>query len=149
MKSRTFLITMAIIFTGMAAGLIIHNMEPAVGDAEGEQSHEEETAAKGPHGGRIFTEQNFSLEVTIFEQSVAPEFRVYTYEQDNPLDPAGIKLHIQLERLGAEPEIINFQKEKDFLRGGREIIEPHSFTVNINAERDGKTYRWSYTQEEG
>ena len=149
MKSRTFLITMAIIFTGMAAGLIIHNMEPAVGDAEGEQSHEEETAAKGPHGGRIFNGGNLSLEVTIFEQNIAPEFRVYTYEQDNPLDPAGIKLHIQLERLGAEPEIINFRKEKDFLRGDREIIEPHSFTVNITAERGGGTYRWSYTQEEG
>ena len=161
MNIRTFLITLAILVAGIASGLIIYTMEPAMtagvdeysepvaGHAEGEQGQEKETTAKGPHGGRMFTRENFSLEVTIFEQSVAPEFRVYAFDRNKPLDPAGIKLHIQLERLGAEPEIINFQKEKDFLRGGREIIEPHSFTVNINAERDGKTYRWSYTQEEG
>jgi RND family efflux transporter, MFP subunit len=116
------------------------------------QEHDEskdDNEKKGPHGGRMFTQDDYGLEVTIFEQGVEPEFRVYAFEQDKPVNPAEVELQIQLERLGEQTEIITFRKEKDFLRSDREIIEPHSFTVTVMAKHRGKVYRWFYEQEEG
>ena len=33
-------------------------------------------AVKGPHGGRLLQEADFTLEITIYEQGVPPEMRV-------------------------------------------------------------------------
>ena len=34
------------------------------------------TPSKGPHGGKLFTQNGYGLEVTIFETNVPPQFRV-------------------------------------------------------------------------
>ena len=89
------------------------------------------------------------MEVTIFEQGVPPEFRVYAYEKRKAVDPADVKLQIRLERLGAQPEAIGFRKVQDFLRGEQTIAEPHSFKVTLAAEHKGQAYQWAYEQAEG
>jgi cobalt-zinc-cadmium efflux system membrane fusion protein len=116
---------------------------------EGERDQAEGQTAKGPHGGRLFSNGDFALEVNIFEQGVPPEFRVYGFEKGKPVDPAEVKLQVKLERLGAPPESIGFRKENDFLRGERAVVEPHSFKVSVNAERQGQAYQWTYEQAEG
>lgn len=103
---------------------------------------------KGPHGGKLFTQNGYGLEVTIFEQNVAPEFRVYTYENNKPLDPAASDVTITLERLGAKPENINFVKESNYLKSTLSVKEPHSFNVKINARHDAKAYQFNYEQLE-
>ena len=35
---------------------------------------------RGPHGGRMLRNGDFALEVTIFEDGVEPEYRVYAIE---------------------------------------------------------------------
>jgi cobalt-zinc-cadmium efflux system membrane fusion protein len=75
--------------------------------------------------------------------------RLYAYEKDKPVDPAGIEARVILSRLGAPPEQIPFRKEGEFLRGGREVAEPHSFAVEVIAQRAGREHRWKYEQEEG
>ncbi|MGH8610865.1 MAG: efflux RND transporter periplasmic adaptor subunit [Gammaproteobacteria bacterium] len=160
MKNRNILITAGIVAVGIVLGLLIliggkpsmttedHGGEKAKHE-EGEKGHTEEQTAKGPHGGRLFSKGDFALEVTIFEQGVPPEFRVYAFEKGKPVDPAEVKLQVQLERLGAQSETVSFRQEKDFLRGERVIAEPHSFKVTVAAERKGQTYRWAYEQSEG
>jgi len=157
-KNRSVLLTAGIVAAGVLLGLLIlSGVKPAVtadehgGDKrEGaEEGHAEAQTRKGPHGGRLFPQDDFALEVTIFEQGVPPEFRVYAFEKGKPAAPAGIKLQIRLERLGAAPETIAFKPEKDFLRGDREIVEPHSFKVTVAAERGGQAYQWAYEQAEG
>lgn len=104
---------------------------------------------KGPHGGKLFVKDNYGVEITIFEEDTPPEFRVYTYLNEKPLEPAQSKVNIELERLGAKPEIFNLVKENDYLKSTAQVAEPHSFDVHINAAYNGKSYAFSYQQVEG
>jgi cobalt-zinc-cadmium efflux system membrane fusion protein len=160
MKSRTFLITAGILAAGVVlGGLILVGAKPtATADEHGakEAPHAEAgkaqgagEAAKGPHGGRLLSQGDFAVEIAIFEQGVAPEYRAHAYEKTKPVAPTDVKLQVHLERLGAQPETIGFKAEKDFLRSEREIVEPHSFKVTLAAEYKGQSYRWTYEQEEG
>jgi cobalt-zinc-cadmium efflux system membrane fusion protein len=155
MKSRTFWITAGIVAAGVVLGaLILAGGKPEVtadehGHAGKEAQHAEGISAKGPHGGRLLAQGDFAVEVTIFERGVPPELRVYAYANGKPVAPTEFALRLQLDRLGAQPETIAFKPQQDFLRGDREIVEPHSFKVSVSAERAGQTYRWSYDQEEG
>jgi cobalt-zinc-cadmium efflux system membrane fusion protein len=109
--------------------------------------HEE--AEKGPRGGHMLTDENFSLEITIFESGIPSEFRVYAYDHDKLINPQDVALKISLTRLGNKVEVINFISESDYLRGDKVIVEPHSFIVSIDSSYKGKTYHWEYDNFEG
>jgi membrane fusion protein, heavy metal efflux system len=143
----------AVALVGIVLGFFILRLEPATVSTEehegsGEQE-EEGLMAKGPHGGQLLTQDDFEVEITIYERGVPPEFRIYTFEKGKPVDPAEVKLRVQLERLGARAETISLRKEKDFLRSEQVIVEPHSFKVSVAAERKGQAYQWAYEQSEG
>jgi membrane fusion protein, heavy metal efflux system len=129
---------------------VLRNARPAT-HVSGEGGHGEATpeVAKGPHGGRLLREGDFATEVTIFERGVPPEFRVFFYDKNKPLDPAEVKLTIELHRFGGRVDTIGFARREDYLLGDKEIVEPHSFDVKVIAERGGKTYRWEYDSYEG
>lgn len=121
----------------------------------GEQGHEEHHGehaesqeARGPHGGRMLRDGDFGIEVTIFEQGVPPEFRLYAYEGDKPVPPNEVTAQMQLVRLD-RTEPIAFAPKGDYLLGNREVVEPHSFTVKLRATHEGKTHDFSYEQLEG
>jgi|APLak6261684236_1056157.scaffolds.fasta_scaffold00584_4 cobalt-zinc-cadmium efflux system membrane fusion protein len=124
-------------------------------DKKAIEAHEKQHAAqpeevlKGPHGGKLFVKDSYGVEITIFEEDTPPEFRVYTYLNGKPLDPTQSRLSIKLERLGSKPEIFNFVKEKDYLKSTAQVLEPHSFDVQINAAYSGKSHTFSYQQLEG
>lgn len=104
--------------------------------------------SSGPHGGKLFTQDGFGVEVTIFEQGVEPEFRVYTSKDGKPLDPVDNTVTLTLDRLGRKPQEFTFKKEKDYLKGNAVVEEPHSFKVTITAQHSNKTYRFTYEQIE-
>lgn len=104
--------------------------------------------AKGPHRGRLLSEGDFQLEVTIYEDGVPPEFRVYAYQATKPLDPADVSVTIEVHRLGGRVDQIAFTKRGDYLLGDKEIYEPHSFEVKAVARWKGQTYRLGYSQVE-
>lgn len=103
---------------------------------------------KGPHGGKLFTQDNYGVEVTIFERNTPPEFRIYTYEYGQPLNPASSLITIQLERLGSKPQLVQFSQENDYLKSNVIVQEPHSFKVTIAAKHANKTHQFSYEQIE-
>lgn len=115
-----------------------------------EDHHEAEAAPpqKGPHGGRLLTEGDYGLELTIFEAGVEPQFRLYTYRGGKPIDPAQSQVVVTVERLGRKPQSFAFVKEGDHLKSDAAVEEPHSFAVSIAAENAGKTYRFKYEQVE-
>lgn len=130
--------------------LTLRPVQPA-GEEHGQDVHADGTAtepAKGPHGGKLFTQDGYGLEATIFEQGVEPQFRLYTYKNGKPLDPAASKITLSLERLGRKPQAISFVKENDYLKGNAVVEEPHSFNVKIAAQYDGKSYQFGYEQIE-
>jgi len=104
---------------------------------------------KGPHRGRLLKDEDFAVELSIFETGVPPEFRVWVTDKGLPVRPADVSLTVTLTRLGGIEDNIKFAPQNDFLRGDTVIYEPHSFVVTINAEYQGKSYRWQYDNFEG
>lgn len=104
---------------------------------------------KGPNGGRLLRDGDLAVEVTIFERGVPPEFRVFVSAANKPLDLATVLVTIDLRRLHGRVDSIAFQKAGAYLRGDKEVEEPHSFDVVVSAERDGKKSTWTYPSYEG
>lgn len=121
---------------------------PASDGTEAEHSENAE-APEGPHGGRLLTDGDLGLEITIFETGQEPQFRVYPYWQGEELDPAKVNLQITLSRLGGKVDRFTFAAQDDFLAGAGVVEEPHSFDVEIVASVDGKRSRWTYENHEG
>jgi cobalt-zinc-cadmium efflux system membrane fusion protein len=108
-----------------------------------------EEMPKGPNGGRLLEDGGFSVEVTIFEQGVPPEMRLYAYEDGQPLDPGRFEAQVTLDRLGGDKDVLRFTPEQAYLVGDLEVVEPHSFDVTVEAESGGREHRWQYESHEG
>lgn len=99
---------------------------------------------RGPHRGRMLRSGNFAAEITIFEEGVEPEFHVYVYQDNKPLDPKTVALNIRLTRLGGYIDEFSFKPKDDFLRGDGVVHEPHSFDVAVKASHKGSQHSWTY-----
>ncbi len=145
-------ITGIVILAGIVLAWVILSMEKTTineSHDEIESAHEEDDHAKGPHGGRLLSEGDFQVEITMYERGIPPHFRVYVIDKGKAVNLDEINLTIELHRLGGRVDVINFQREGDYLRGDKVIEEPHSFDVKVSAEWKGNTYRWEYSQVEG
>lgn len=118
-----------------------------------EPEHVEETAeaeaVRGPHGGRVLEDDDFAIELAIFESGVPPEFHAWATVDGQPLPPADVALTVELARLGGARDRIEFVPVTDYLRGTSVVHEPHSFDVSVTARRAGREHRWQYPAYEG
>jgi cobalt-zinc-cadmium efflux system membrane fusion protein len=89
------------------------------------------------------------LELTIFEQGVPPEFRLYAYDDEDPLLPEQVNATVTLTRLGGRQDSFSFTPQEGYLRGSSKVIEPHSFDVEVKATYAGETYKWAFESYEG
>ena len=104
---------------------------------------------RGPHRGRMLRDGDFALELTIFEDGQAPQFRAYPYRKDKPVDPRQVSLTVELTRLGGKVDRFAFTPQADYLAGGGVVSEPHSFDVKVAASEGGRRHAWSYASYEG
>jgi cobalt-zinc-cadmium efflux system membrane fusion protein len=153
MRKRQALAVTVVILVGSLLAWAIVRMERPRGDSDTAKSPRSQQVngepIKGPHGGRVSSEGDFQLEVSIYERGVPPHFRVYPYEKGEPANPDEVKLTIELHRLGGRVEVIGFRREGEYLRGDTIVKEPHSFDVKVVAERKRRAFRWEYAQVEG
>jgi cobalt-zinc-cadmium efflux system membrane fusion protein len=142
MNKLIYLILPLLLIAGCEA-----NQEPA---DEHEHGHEEaEASERGPNNGRLLRQEDFSLELAIYETGIPPEYRVWMYEDGKPLPPTAATVEVDLERLGGKRDHFTFRPEGDYLRGSGEVREPHSFDVTVRAVRDGKQLEWKFDAYEG
>ncbi len=120
------------------------------GHGHDDKAHADESAAptKGRHGGKLFTKDNFGLELTIFETDVEPEFRVYLYRDGKPVPPSQAVVSVTLERLGRKPELFAFAAEKDYLKGSAVVVEPHSFDGSVKVQLGSQIFEFKFAQAE-
>jgi cobalt-zinc-cadmium efflux system membrane fusion protein len=118
--------------------------EPVHEDAHGEQ----EDFERGPRGGRWLADGDFALELTIFEEGVAPEFRAFVYRDGEPRDPQGLAVELTLQRLGGRVERIALRPRGEYLVGERPVEEPHSFDVSIAARNGDGEHRFQFASYE-
>ena len=126
----------------------------ACGDGgEAGHGHEESETAdsfeRGPHRGRMLRDGNVAIEVTIFETGVPPEFRLYPYVDNKPVDPKQVRVSMAVTRLGNKVDRFTFQPHEDYLKAGASVTEPHSFDVSVASEYSGKKSTWTYATYEG
>lgn len=126
-----------------------HAAETAGGhDDHGGEAHAEEEGKKGPHGGRLLKDGDFTAELAIFEEGVPPEFRAWFTQGGQPVAPSAVRFTVELKRPGGVMDTYAFSPESDYLRGNAEVYEPHSFDYTVVAEHGGKTHRWKFAAPE-
>ena len=111
---------------------------PAAGDYE-----------RGPHNGRMLRNGNFALEMTVFEDGVPPEYRLFAYRDDKPLPPGEVRASVTIRRLDGEVTTFGFRPEQNYLRGNATLVEPHSFDVAVTANEGGRRHHWGFPSYEG
>lgn len=136
------------------AALALASLLSACGQpASSEAEHGSEAAAeefeRGPHRGRMLRDGDLAVEVTIFEDGVEPQFRVFPYLKDKPVAPGDISLTMELTRLGGRVDKFAFTPVEDYLLGAGVVREPHSFDVKVSASRSGSSHQWTYASYEG
>lgn len=152
-KARLMPILIVIAIGMLLGGLILTLDKPSAVTAEAVNADANEKPGEnqpgiGPRGGKLFTDNGFGVELTIFEKGVPPQFRIYLYENGKPLSPTAAKIDITLARLGAPVQLFRFTPEDDYLLGDQVVEEPHSFDLAIVAERNGRMFRWGHSQAE-
>ena len=150
MARQTLVVLGLLVFT-LLVGLSILAIEPGQNMGLGETAAEEaeEEYERGPNGGRLLRNGDFALEVTIYESGVPPEFRLYPYLTDEPIDPSQVEATITLSRLGGVEDQHRFSPVDDSLVGSLVVYEPHSFEVSVSARYNGRNFDWSYESLEG
>lgn len=155
MKNRQLPYILAILVAGLLLGyLILRQDQPTkihsheAGYSHDADHHAAAEPAKGPHGGKYFSQGDFAAEVTIFETGVPPQFRIYFYEDGKPISDTSTNIAIQLSRLGRPVETFKFKRQADYYLGDKVVEEPHSFDVAIEVSHKGKPYHWQYSQVE-
>ncbi len=142
------LATAVILAAGAAMAALIMTIEPPAMADEHEGANTAEFE-RGPHNGRMLRSGDSAVEMTIYEDGVPPEFRVYGYAKDKPVAASGLSLTVELQRLGGVVDAIEFTPDGEYLRGRQTVYEPHSFDVTVRATIDGKAHSWTYQSHEG
>lgn len=115
-----------------------------------EPMHDEsEEVPKGPHGGRLLSAGNFAVELAIFEDGVPPEYHAWAYLNEQEVRLQDWSLTVTLTRLGGRTDNFTFTQSAGYLLGQGEVEEPHSFDVEVYAEYQGGSQRWSFPSYEG
>ncbi len=117
-----------------------------------EKAHDDAGEAepvKGPHHGRLLIDGDFTLELSIFEAGVPPEFRAWVTQNGQAIKPDAIDLNVALTRLDGQVDQVKFKPYDDALHGDTVIYEPHSFSVTINAIYGDTQHTWQYDTFEG
>lgn len=114
-----------------------------------EDAHDGEEVERGPHGGRLLHQGDLTLELAIYEDGVPPEFRVWLSRKGEEIAPEKASVEVKLTRLGGKIDSHSFAPSGDFLVGGAEVYEPHSFDVEVRARIEGTSARWAFESHEG
>jgi cobalt-zinc-cadmium efflux system membrane fusion protein len=144
-KNLNVIWLMALTIVLVACGNSDANLDSHLASVEATEAK----STKGSHGGRLLIDNDFILELAIFETGVPPEFRVWLSKGGEAIRPDDVALNVTLTRLGNKKDEIGFTVQDDFLRGDMVIYEPHSFVVTIEASHLGKSHRWEYDNFEG
>ena len=119
------------------------------GHDHGHGEHEEVVIKKGPHNGRLLADHDFALEVTIFEDGVPPQYRIYPFYDGEAVSPEEVQLKIELSRFGGQTDDFDFLPENGYLTSKKIVEEPHSFDVKVTAAYQEKNYTWDFESHEG
>ena len=154
MNRNLYLSLLAVIVIAVAAWQIIESQHDHADSRDHHAGHGHHDDGKdahprGPNNGKLFSHDDFTIELVLYETGVPPEFHVYAYRQGMLLPPQDVEMRIELKRLDGQVDRIGFEALGDFQRGDTVVTEPHSFDVHISAQYQGRSYDWYFESYEG
>ena len=150
MNKNQGLAIFGLIAVGIVLAFFILRLEaPTVNNEESEVHEESSDQAKGPHGGELFTKDDFGLEISLVEDGGEAHFRAYLLKDEKPLSPNAAKVSAIIARPDGEKQSVDFVPEKDFLQSVQSIEEPHVFETTLTAQQGNQSYQFSLAKEEG
>lgn len=145
MKSHIKWLAVALLPVALAScGGAVGNEATEAGEGEAAADYE-----RGPHRGRMLRDGDFAIEVTVFEEGIPPEYRLYAYRGDRPIAPTEVQAAVTVRRLDGEVNRFSFRPEQNYLRGNATLAEPHSFDVEVVAMEGGRRHLWRFPSYEG
>lgn len=105
-------------------------------------------AERGPHGGRLLRDGTVSVELQIHEVGGPPRFRLYAWQDGQPVPAERLEASVELTRLGGQVDRFTFTPRGEYLEGQGIVAEPHSFDVSVRATAGGATHTWVYPSYE-
>jgi len=150
MLKKNIFISLLIVLFGLLATWQIMGSKTTQAAPDGHETAEAEAPAtpRGPHQGRMFTDQDLTLEVQIYETDIPPEFHIWFWRDGKPVPVQEVKFSTRVYRLG-KTDTITYRQEKDYLLSEQTIYEPHSFKVVFEGIYQNRRYKWQFVQEEG
>lgn len=120
------------------------------GHGEGGEHAESEASTNGQHGGRLLEQGGYAVELAIAEDGTPPKYQAWLYRDGKPLPATAGTVEVRLKRLGniAENHLLK-PLDDGSLMASSIVGEPHSFDVEVVANLQGKTVRWTYDSYEG
>lgn len=150
MNIKNFIITILVFAIGGAVAYRLMQTEPSSAvDSQDDHGEGEDDFERGPNGGRLLESGSLALELTIFESGAPPHYRVYAYDNGEPIPPENVELTIDLHRLGDRVDRIAFTPEDKYLRGLQVVEEPHSFDVSVEARIGEHEMEFHFESHEG
>lgn len=145
MKSHVKWLALALLPAFLAGcGSASENQSAEAGEGEAAAEYE-----RGPHRGRMLRDGDFAIELTVFEEGIPPEYRLYAYRGDRPVAPDEVQAAVTIRRLDGETTQFSFRPEQGYLRGNATLVEPHSFDVEVVAMEGGRRHVWRFPSYEG
>ncbi|MEJ2790830.1 MULTISPECIES: efflux RND transporter periplasmic adaptor subunit [unclassified Pseudoxanthomonas] len=112
--------------------------------------HAAADAARGGHGGRLLSQDGFTVELAIAETGTPPRYQAWLYRDGTPLPASAGSVEVRLVRLGGVRETHALTPQRDGSLLAKTVVgEPHSFDVEVVAKIEGRTLRWTYDSYEG
>ena len=112
--------------------------------------HAAADAARGGHGGRLLSQDGFTVELAIAETGTPPRYQAWLYRDGTPLPASAGSVEVRLVRLGGVRETHALTPQPDGSLLAKTVVdEPHSFDVEVIAKIEGRTLRWTYDSYEG
>jgi len=123
-----------------------HDHDKGHGDGE---HHEEAAPKKGPHGGDLFTEEKFGIEIQLAEEGGKANFKAWLFQEGKPVVPTSAKVTIKLARPGGEEEEHVLAVDGDGLKSSKPVAEPHIFDATVAAQTATEPFVFTFSKEEG
>ena len=112
-------------------------------------SHTEQQLAKGPHGGRQFSDETIGLELLLSEAGGEPRFKAWVTDKNQAVGAGTATVSVLLTRPGGQQETITFEAVKDGLQSKQTIDEPHVFDAQVTLAAAGGQHQFAFSLHEG
>ena len=117
--------------------------------AEGAGGHAEEAAAKGPNGGQLFADGDFSVEMLLSEEGGEPRFKAWTLLKNQPVSTPGTRMTVSLTRPNGAKQTVNFALANGVWTSDQPVAEPHIFEATIEVQTPQEAYLFAFSKDEG